>query len=299
MCQRVLPPRPKDVPAVPARSTPHSAAAYRSTPRRSPEGSAPTNRMASHHGKSDRAASRGRPRPLARGVHRARGRPARTRRDRPLPHSGIDAGIYELKGISGRGSCTALLRPSKRDSRSSPPRDRLSWGLRLSTRARPRTWPGTARTRQSPKEPAFRRQRTDNRDSRDRPSAAGPVAGGLAVVGPVSRDRPGDCSPDRFDSGSQPLRARFRIYVRFLFAQGVCPPTRGPRFELVHHLTRCRQSVGGPRLDPRIPGRVRQIRWGMDAGRGRVRSVNLQVRAGQWTGSRCAGAGGAMVEPRG
>jgi len=71
--------------------------------------------------------------------------------------------------------------------------------------------------------------------ARDRRSAAGPVTGGLAVVGPVSRDRPEDCSPDRFDSGYQPLWARFRIYVRTGSHKGLvhqlaadlrtCPPS--------------------------------------------------------------------------
>ena len=50
--------------------------------------------------------------------------------------------------------------------------------------------------------------------ARDRRSAAGPVAGGLAVVGPVSRDRPRDCSLGRFGSECQPPRARFRMDVR-------------------------------------------------------------------------------------
>ncbi len=50
--------------------------------------------------------------------------------------------------------------------------------------------------------------------ARDRRSAAGPVAAGLAVVGPVSRDLPGDCSPSRFGSECRPPRARFRIDVR-------------------------------------------------------------------------------------
>jgi hypothetical protein len=49
----------------------------------------------------------------------------------------VDVGIHELKGTSGRGSCTALLRLSMRDGHSPLPRDRLAWGLRLSTRARP------------------------------------------------------------------------------------------------------------------------------------------------------------------
>jgi len=50
--------------------------------------------------------------------------------------------------------------------------------------------------------------------ARDRRSAAGPVAGGLAVVGPVSRDRPRDRSLGRFGSECQPPRAGFRMDVR-------------------------------------------------------------------------------------
>lgn len=41
----------------------------------------------------------------------------------------------------------------------------------------------------------------------------GPVADGLAVVGPVSQDLPGDCSPSRFGSECRPPRARFRMHV--------------------------------------------------------------------------------------
>jgi hypothetical protein len=50
--------------------------------------------------------------------------------------------------------------------------------------------------------------------ARDRRSAARPVAGSLAVVGPVSRDRPRDRSLGRFGSECQPPRARFRMDVR-------------------------------------------------------------------------------------
>jgi hypothetical protein len=50
--------------------------------------------------------------------------------------------------------------------------------------------------------------------ARNRRPAAGPVADDLAVLGPVSRDRPGDCSPVRFDSECRPLQARFRMNVR-------------------------------------------------------------------------------------
>jgi len=57
--------------------------------------------------------------------------------------------------------------------------------------------------------------------ARDRRSAAGPVAGGLAVVGPVSRDLPGDCSPRRFGSECRPPRARFRIDVRHDLHKGL------------------------------------------------------------------------------
>jgi hypothetical protein len=42
----------------------------------------------------------------------------------------------------------------------------------------------------------------------------GPVTVGLAVVGPVSRDLPADCSPGRFGRRCQPPRARFRMNVR-------------------------------------------------------------------------------------
>ena len=50
--------------------------------------------------------------------------------------------------------------------------------------------------------------------ARDRRSAAGPVGGSLAAVGPVSGYRPRDRSPSRFGSECQPPGARFGIDVR-------------------------------------------------------------------------------------
>lgn len=64
--------------------------------------------------------------------------------------------------------------------------------------------------------------------ARARRSAAGSVAGGLAVVGPVSRYRPGDCSPGQLDCECRPLQARFRIDVRIDSHNGTCPPSDGP-----------------------------------------------------------------------
>jgi hypothetical protein len=69
--------------------------------------------------------------------------------------------------------------------------------------------------------------------ARDRRPTAGSVADALAVLGPVSRDRPGDCSPVRFDSECRPLQARFRIHVR-----------TGSHKGLVHQL------AGRPRTSP-------------------------------------------------
>jgi hypothetical protein len=43
--------------------------------------------------------------------------------------------------------------------------------------------------------------------ARDRRFAAGPVTNGLAVIDPVSRDHPRDCSPSWLGSSYRPLRA--------------------------------------------------------------------------------------------
>jgi hypothetical protein len=79
--------------------------------------------------------------------------------------------------------------------------------------------------------------------ARDRRSAAGPVASDLAVVGPVSRDRPRDCSPSRFGSECQPPRAGFRMDVRNDLHKG-----------LVH-----KRALRHPDLSTNIGSRLRSV----------------------------------------
>ena len=122
--------------------------------------------------------------------------------------------------------------------------------------------------------------------ARDRRSAAGSVAGGLAVVGPVSRDLPGDCSPRRFGSECRPLRARFRIDVRPLYRKG-----------LIHQ-----RAVSRPDLSTfvRAPGqsveKSRSAGWRAQAGpRGRPRS---NPPANDDAAGRCEGPFASRQVPR-
>jgi len=56
--------------------------------------------------------------------------------------------------------------------------------------------------------------------ARDRRSAAGPVADGLAVAGPVSRGRPRDCSLGRFGGGFTFASLLDMLYERYYGTKG-------------------------------------------------------------------------------
>jgi hypothetical protein len=92
--------------------------------------------------------------------------------------------------------------------------------------------------------------------ARDRRSAAGPVADGLAVVGPVSRDRPGDRSPVRLDSECRPLQARFRMNVRRDPHKGLVHQIPAWAVELSTNHPICRPKCGEPPSLPRWGGRL-------------------------------------------
>lgn len=99
-----------------------------------------------------------------------------------------------------------------------------------------------------PKEPVIRRRRIQPpRLLAIVDPAAGPVASNLAVVDPVSRDRPRDCSPSRFDSECRPLQARFRIGVRMWSGKGTYPPFDGRAADL----STFEAARSGRRRDPK------------------------------------------------
>jgi hypothetical protein len=131
------------------------------------------------------------------------------------------------KGVGSFSRRHALAACAGRRRTSIPPATRSAVGCLASRRRR--SCPGFGADKETPKgtacpstgEPAIA-------IARGRRPIAGPLAGGLAVIGPDSRYRPGDCSPGQFDCECRPLQARFRIDVR-----------RDSRKGLVHQLAGC------------------------------------------------------------